>query len=275
MDMDIALPATPGWSAMHLIEDQDWHQIAVIAKREYDVAGGAATAADDPDGVLMADDFNSAVANIRVESDIALRKTMVDWHFLDLSTGSGPWTGRIDTAALTVNGSVRVSFAKRSSVDPNREVVIDPDNLFGYEPRSDRITLSNSTDPDVIADSFDFDAQTPGLFRSTRRSDGFVAGPSTLPLPQTLDVTVSTTTAGTTTNVMTLGMTVPQLTATAFLYEGGPDKAAFWCRRDPVPMVADTLTLTTTRAAILWRTALSIATHPVADLRMILIEEAA
>lgn len=264
--MELILPQSQGWSALHVAAEA-WGHIAVIAKRRYTVAGGIATpAAAAP--VLVADEYDPLTKTIKREGELALFKTQLDWHFLGASAMNGAWGGWAKTASFSVNGVEVVRF-NRPFEDESEWA--DAVNLFGFEPRDRRVTPAldlSTTDPkDVVFDG-------AALFHATRRSDGFVATEMS-PLPRDIDATVSSIRGETSTEHGRASLHIPDVFMQAFVWEGGPDNKAFWCARAKVALVLDTFTMDATSVEVLWRGRLAMATHPLADLRQIVLKEEA
>ena len=89
--MDFTLPDSPGWSAMHLVSG-DWGNIAIIAKREYEVSGSSAAPRDDLEGFVLVDTVDGTAVDeadrpiIRREAETALIKTRGDVLYLGRGT---------------------------------------------------------------------------------------------------------------------------------------------------------------------------------------------
>lgn len=260
--MDLTLPESPGWSGMHLVND-DWGNIAVIVKREWVIAGGNTTPASDPKGVVVTDEVSTQVIDgddtmvIEREAETALFKTRADVLFLGIGTTQAPL---IDSAELRLNGATRRRFTRSGDGDPI--------NLFGYEPRPLRV-------PGYKPETFDYRTQGANLFWSARRSNGFSVPSSALNLAGPQSVEVTTTTDGTETVEKAFDVDLPGITATPFVWEGGSNKPAYWCKRPALALLADTLTVDGDMVSVVWRGALPLASYPAADLRRIDIKEAA
>lgn len=277
--MEIILPDGPGWSALHLVS-ADWGSSAVIVKREWRITGQttvsyAPGAGEALEGVIMADTVTmrdvagTEVQIIAREAETALFKSYTDILFLGRGTEARDPDGQdVSSAFLRVGGVTRRTYARPAAQHR------DPVNLFGYEPRANRIT------GDIVPGAFDYAGTAPSLFRSARRSNGYAIPNPAFALSGALEIAVSTRNAAMTTDdpdhpVAEVSVQVPDVTAQAFVWEGGANAPANWCRRAPRAMVADTLTVGLDRVSVLWRVALPLAEMPAADLRRIDVKEAA
>ena len=260
--MQIVLPDTPGWSAAHA-SNAEWGSTAIIAKRRY-VRSGASADASDPEEVRTGDVVETRSVGgddtviIARESELAFFKTRAD--VLALGWAGVP-AGAVTGASLSLNGVERRRFA---GLDAR---ALDPVNLFGYEPRRTRIPGGY----DMA--TFTFAGQGGALFQSARRSGGWTLPNTALTLTGAQRIEVAVTTAAGTETVADVTLTLPAVTATPFVWEGGSNKPAYWCRRADVPLVADTITLTEADVTVLWRGALPLADAPLADIRQVTLKE--
>lgn len=262
--MELTLPTTPGWSAAPLLGDV-WGRVGAVAKCCF-LWDGASAARDTARPILQADVM--AGATIAQEAEMALMKARADWHYLGYGGGVDPLATAVISAAITVNGVARVSFG---GLPPG--ALPDPVNLFGFEPRGDRI--GGFVNPPAPVTAFDHAIHGPQIFRASRRTQGYANTDAAPALPATMQirVTQATGTGPLTLLDQTLSLPAPVLRLWAF--EGGEDREAFWCSRSAVPMTPDTLILSASGAQVLWRAALPMAAHPLATLRRLSIEEAA
>lgn len=272
--MDLTLPDSTGWSGMHLV-NKDWGSIAVIVKREWVIEGGSTTPADTVAGIVVADvvsihdiDGEDTLV-IEREAETALFKTRKDVLYLSSSTETPDAQGKqIITASLFVNDTERRRFTRGGATST------DPVNLFGYEPRTTRIAGGYD------AETFDFPTEGAALFWSARRSDGFSVFGTDWDLSGSITLRVESRNADMDPADDPLALPevtvdLPDITATPFVWEGGSNTPAHWCKRPALALVADTLTLDGDRVSAIWRGALPLASHPAADLRRIDIKEAA
>ncbi|MEL7097509.1 MAG: hypothetical protein AAGM84_01650 [Pseudomonadota bacterium] len=264
--MEIRVPQTGGWTALHLM-NAAWGHIGVIAKRAYAVANGAATPAA-PQEIIVTDTVDPAATDgedfpvIRREAETALFKAQGDVLFLGRGTEAADSSGaQITSASLRVAGAQRRRYTRQPDA-------ADPVNLFGYEPRTKRV-------PGYDPDTFSFAASGAALFRSARRSAGFSVPVSTLLPTGSAQVEVTTQSAGTTDTLTAFEITMPPLTATPFVWEGGTNTPSNWCKRAPLQLVPDTMTIEGDLVSVLWRGKLALSAVPAADLRRLKIEEAA
>ena len=254
--MQIILPQGTGWAAMPLMDDT-WGQVGVVAKRSFDTDGnpvaGALRLADAIEGYQ--DSANKPRIRILAEADIALFKQQVDVHL----SGVG---NQVDAATIAFNDTPVMSYAGVAANPPT-----DPANLFGYEPRENRITAASMT-------PFDFAATTPEVFHSSRKSGGgYTPNLPAMPLPESLKIRATSRIGALMRNHASLTLTLKQLTLHVWLYEGGPDREDYWCAHAQTPLVADTVTLTPAGAEVLWRGAVSLASTPLALIRKFEIRE--
>lgn len=280
--MEFLLPNSPGWSAMHLM-NAEWGKIALIVKREYllDSGQGTLTPRDDVEGLIVADTIEPTITDdedrpvVRRGADLALFTAHADLIYLGVGTEAlDPHGVRFDTAAFRVDGVARRSFTR-----PSPAFAPDPVNLFGYHPKADR--LSPPYDPAT----FDFAAQGASLFRAARRDGGYSVSNGLPALAGDLDIRVETTSSGSDTDPFTgdvipdvvaeFSLSVPDMVAIPFVWEGGKNSPAYWCRRAPVALKADTLTIEGDRVSLIWRGALPLSEVPAPDLRQVNIQEAA
>jgi hypothetical protein len=253
--MQIILPQGIGWAAMPLMDDE-WGQIGLVAKRCFDPAGNAVAGdlrlADE--AVTYQDSANKTRVRINAEADIALFKEQVDVHLRGVGN-------QVDAASITFNGLAVMAYAGVAANPAS-----DPANLFGYEPREDRIGATSTT-------QFDFAAMTPEVFHSSRRSGGYTPTLPAMPLPGSVAIKATSRVGTVTRTHADLTLTLKSLTLRVWLYEGGPDRADYWCAHATVPMLADTVTLTPAGAEVLWRGAVSLAKNPLALIRKFDITE--
>lgn len=274
--MEFRLPDSNGWSAMHLVSD-DWGNIALIVKREYAMSGGAAEPRKGIlEGFIVADTVDPDAVDehdrpiIRREAETALFKHRADLIYLGRGTEAPDARGGIiDSAEIKLNGQARRRFT-RSMAAPE----FDPVNLFGYHPRQSR--LSRPYDPDT----FDYASDGIDLFWSARRSSVFQVIGTAPDFEGAAAISVETVSPETPTNVdadilAAFSMTIPTVTATPFVWEGGSNKPANWCRRAPLRLEADTITINGGLVSVLWRGALPLQHYPAADLRRVDLKEAA
>jgi hypothetical protein len=273
--MEFTLPDSPGWSAMHLVSG-DWGNIAIIAKREYEVSGSSAAPRDDLDGFVLVDTVDGTAVDeadrpiIRCEAETALFKTRGDVFYLGRGTevpdGNG---GIIDTAEFKVNGTVRRRFT-RTGVPAQT----DPRNLFGYQSRLGRLN------PPYDPETFDYASDGDELFWSARRGGSFQIPVTARNFEGSAAISVESVSPETEADVdaeviVAFSMTIPTVTATPFVWEGGSNAPANWCRRAPETLRADTITVDGARVSVLWRGSLALSGTPAADLRRIDLKEAA
>lgn len=253
--MEIVLPEGPGWSAMHLA-DRNWGATALIVKREHDVTGRAATPRAAQEGIVLSDTLieGDPRAIIVREAETALFKARPE----ALRLGYG--TGGVVQAQMRVSGTVHRTLVAGA--------VQDPVNLFGFEPRTNRV---GGFDPD----GFDYDADGPALFRSARRTEGWsVPADAALAGDVRVEVTVTGADGGGPVMLDDVTVRIPRLVVTPFVWEGRRNDPAYWCRRAPTEMTADTLILTGPRLHLIWRAALPMDVHPPADLRRVVLKAA-
>ena len=266
--MELVLPESEGWAGMHLM-NAEWGNIGVIAKRTYAVSGNTATEAPAED-IVITDTLEPAAQDgednpvIRREAETALFKSHGDVLYLGRGTEAlDSDNALIDEATITVNGQERRRYARGGPVS------VDPVNLFGYEPRTKRI--SGGYDPDT----FDFATDGAALFRSARRSIGYSV-PVSSKLPSgTLDVTVTTQSPGATDTLADFVIMLPAVQATAFVWEGGRNDPPNWCKRSAIALEADTMTISGATVTVVWRGKLSLSAVPIADLRRLTLREVA
>ena len=254
--MQIILPQGTGWAAMPVIDDE-WGSVGIVAKRCFDPGGspvvGALLLADVIE--TFQDSNNKTRVRINAEADIALFKEQVDVHLRGIGN-------QVDAATITFNDLAVMAFAGVAANPAS-----DPANLFGYEPREDRIAVTATT-------PFDFGAMTPGVFHSSRKSGGgYTPNLPAMPLPESLKIRATSRIGALTRNHASLTLTLKQLTLHVWLYEGGPDREDYWCAHAQTPLVADTVTLTPAGAEVLWRGAVSLASTPLALIRKFEIRE--
>ena len=256
--MEIILPQGTGWAAMPLL-DEEWGQVGVVAKRCFDTTGtpvaGALRLADQAESYQDSNDETRI--RIIAEADIALFKQQVDVHLRGVGN-------QVDAASITFNDVAVMAYAGLAA-----NPATDPVNLFGYEPRENRITKASMT-------PFNFAATTPEVFHSSRKpGGGYTPNLPAMPLPVTLKILATSRVGLDTGTRAKLTLTLPRLTLRVWLYEGGPDRDAYWCSHAAMPMQADTVTLTPAGAEVLWRGAVSLATTPLALIRKFEITEGA
>ncbi len=256
--MELTLPDTPGWSAAPLLGDV-WGQVGAVAKCCF-LWDGAGARRDVAQPIVAQDVMAGAV--IAREAEMALMKTRADWHYLGYGGGVNPLATQLIAAAITVNGVVRVSFG---GLPPGAQP--DPVNLFGYEPRGDRIG--------ELAVPFSYAAHGPQLFRATRRSQGFANIDAAPGLPAAMSIRVTQATGAWALTLIDQRLDLPTPVLRLWEFEGGADRAAFWCSRTATAMTPDTLILSASGAHVLWRASVPMAAHPLATLRRLSIEEAA
>lgn len=230
--------------------DDVWGQVGVVVKRGFGSDGKPAVTA-----LRLADVM--ADTRILAEAEMALFKTSVDFHLQGLGNA-------VDAAAISVDAVEVLTYAKLA-VDP----LADPDNLFGYEPRDARISL-NTTGSD-----FDLATQGPDLFRSTRRTKGYLPKPFAGLSTGAVHLVATSRIEATTTTRADLTVTLKTLTLHVWLYEGGPDRDDYWCAHAQTTLVADTVTLTPVGAEVLWRGAVPLTAAPLALIRKLEIREGA
>jgi len=224
---EIVLPETDGWGATHLVNG-DWGRIGVIAKRAYAVSGGVATPSRMPEDIVVTDTVAPDATDgedlpvIRREAETALFKAQGDVLYLGRGTETPASDGgQVTAASITLAGAERRRYARGSDG-------ADPVNLFGYEPRSKRV-------PGFDPDTFNYAAHGAALFRSARRSAGFSVPVDTLLPTGTLTAQVTVQSAGTTDTLATFDITLPPLTATPFVWEGGSNAPANCANARPCP----------------------------------------
>ncbi|NCO86109.1 MAG: hypothetical protein GW886_05720 [Rhodobacterales bacterium] len=256
--MELTLPRTSGWSAAPLLSDV-WGQVGAVAKCCFLWDGaGARRDAGQP---IVAQDLMAGRVIVR-EAEMALMKTRADWHFLGYGGGVNPLATQVIAAAITVNNVVRVSFG---GLPPGAQP--DAANLFGFEPRGDRIA--------ELAVPFSYATHAPQIFRATRRSQGYANTDAAPGLPANMAIRVTQATGAGALTLLDQTLTLPAPVLRLWEFEGGEDREAFWCSRAATAMTPDTLILSATGAQVLWRAALPLAAHPLATLRRLSIEEAA
>jgi hypothetical protein len=268
--MEMILPHTDGWSAIHLIE-KGWGHIAVIVKREWRVASdGSTTPRSHPDSLILAEQVQMSqidgeeVLVIVREAETALLKHSVDLHLLGIGTEWKDETGsEIDRARLTLNGEICCTYQRQTDAG------IDPVNLFGFEPRPARIDTSQP---------FNFADHAPALFRSMRRSGDYLSAspPPNLAGIQQMQVTTTSNLGGSPEHHETVAdcrVDVPVLEMHPFVWEGGRNDPPYWCHRPAQTLLADTLILSGDILSVLWRAALPLSDYPAADLRRLEIKE--
>jgi len=241
--MQIVLPSGPGWAAMALI-GADWDRLGVVAK-----CGFGPTGARQASALRLSDQI--AADRLTAEADTALFKTRTDFHLQGIGNA-------VDAADFTVNGALVLTYAKPLAPEP------DPQNLFGYEPRDRRITLSGA---------LDLPAQGPGLFRSIRRSGGYQPQPFAGLPPGAVHAVVRSTTGATTTTRADRTVTLPAVAVRVWLHEGGPDREPYWCPHAKATLTPDTLTLTPAGTEVLWRASVALSQTPLTAIRKLEILE--
>lgn len=265
--MEFVLPKTLGWSAMHLV-NKDWGNIAVIVKREYQVSAGKAIPKAVSEGLVLTDTVamreiagqNTLV--ISREAETALFKTKSDILYLGRGTQANDSSdNKIISARLSLNGSDRRTYIRGGSQD------IDPINLFGYEPRTTRIAGGYDQA------TFSFPDQGDDLFHSTRRSMGYAVPSAVLNLSGVLQIKVSTHSFGGDDTLADFILALNKVSAIPFVWEGGLNKPAYWCKRTALALTADTITINANQLSVIWRGQLPLANHPAADLRRITLKE--
>lgn len=292
--MEIVLPQTDGWSAVPLIDDE-WAHSGLVVKRDYDVAGGVAVPSAASGEVLTGDALDGR--DILRDGEMALFKAQTDWHYLGNPSGFATLT----EAVMLVNGQERARFD-----NPVLAFTPDAHNLFGFEPRDRRVVLAvPEFDKDdliaakaareienaangivmteveladaVLADdfgySFDFNAHIPAIFHSTRRSEGYSNPNAALPVPLEMDISFTGALDGGALELPSISLSRPDIEVTVMVYEGGPDKPEYWCKRPALAMVPDTVIVSQTTASILWRAKFADTTHPIADIRQFTLSE--
>lgn len=268
--MEIRLPQTNGWNAMHLIE-KNWGKISVIVKRVWRVeSDGSTTPISTPVNFQLTEDVSmesidgDGVMMIIRETETALLKESVDVHFLGFGTEyRHPDGHRIDRAILSLNDQPRCIYLRQSSAG------IDPINLFGYEPRSERVDASGS---------FNFNQDAASFFSSIRRSGDYQSFTSSLDLKNTQHFNVSVTyNLGHETEFEEIladcRVHIANLELSALVWEGGRNDPAHWCRQPSQVMRTDTLTLSGNSLSILWRSAIPLTDFSASDVRCIDIKE--
>lgn len=263
--MEVTLPKSDGWSAMPLL-DTNWGRVGAVAKRVY-VWNGNDARATDPVPIRQADEMAGNI--ILAEAEMALFKTAADWHFRGLGIGGANTPGALSAAEIRIGGAIRLTYAR-----PVAPLPVDPQNLFGFEPRGSRkIDANLPVPPRPIP--FDFAKYGPPMFRGTRRSDGYLPANDVTALPASMQIEVQTHQGTSTATPLSKSLTLPNVILSGWLHESGPDTPAYWCAHAHLPMVPDTLILSLTGAEVLWRATFPLTALPLADLRRLSIEEAA
>lgn len=247
--MQIILPKGTGWAAMPLMDD-DWGQVGLVAKCSFDAGGNRVAGALRLSDVVepYKDSNNRDRVRILAEADTALFKTQVDVHLRGIGN-------QVDAASVTFNAVKVMDFAGVAANPP-----ADPANLFGYEPREDRISTAAMA-------PFSFAGTTPQVFHSSRKSGGYTPTLPARPLPVTLAVKATSRVGPVTRTHAAMTLTLPRLTLRIWLYQGGPDRDPYWCAHGQTPLLADTVTLTPAGAEVLWRGAVATTDAPLALIR--------
>ena len=272
--MQFTFPPSPGWSALHL-SNADWGSIAVIVKQEWRLSSGALGPDLNPEGIVLTDTVDlheidgQDMQIIHREADTALFKTRTDVFYVGRGTEVADVDGReVSSASLSVGGVTRRMYQRSGAA------TVDPINLFGFENRINRIPGGYNPE------SFSFPAQGGLLFWGARRSLGFSVTGTNWPLTGTQRVEITTRNADMEADdpshiLLGFDLTVPGLSMTPFVWEGGSNAPSNWCRRAAQSLTPDTLTIDGNRVSVIWRGALPLLTTPVADLRRIDLKEAA
>lgn len=265
--MQITLPQSKGWSGAALMDDT-WGRVGAVAKCCFAWSGAAAVrAAATP--IRQADEMDAATGILAAEAEMALFKKNADWHFRGLGVGVQGSSSAVTAAELSNAGAVRVKFARPPAPGP-----YDTVNLFGFEPRANRKAGMALPVPPPPA-PFDIAGYGKFMFEATRSHDGYAPVNQSSELPADLDIVVTTHVGATATTVLSARLQLPTVLLRGWLYEGGPDKDAYWCAKASVRLVADTLILSATGAEVLWRAGFAFADAPKKILRRLSIEEAA